>query len=388
MRLTREGIPFFLPWITREDKKAVCEALNSRWLTGGPHARDFEEVFANYVGTKCAIAVNSCTAALHLAMRALNIGPGDEVIVPVLTFASTANAPIFCGAKPVFADIDERTFNVSPKQILGKITSKTKAIIPVHYGGQPCDMKELLEIAEDYNLHIVEDCAHSLGAKYDGKQTGNFGVMGCFSFYPTKMITTLEGGMITTNDEKIERRLRILREHGMSRNALERELGATWRYDVIDLGYNYRLPEAQAALGISQLTGLDNGIKRRVHIASYYTKELGASDLGIAVPYRAPNRSHVFHLYTIKITESATKESGRNELFKNLALAGIQSSVHYTPLHLMSFYKHFLDKKTDTFPVADKIYEQILSLPIYPRLTKKDVHLITSRIKDFVRKSN
>jgi perosamine synthetase len=380
--LESDGIPFFVPQITNEDKKAVHEALNSRWLTGGPRAKNFEDDFANLLGTQYAVAVNSCTAALHLAMRALNIGPGDEVIVPDLTFAATANAPIFCGAKPVFADIDEETFNISPKQILQKITSKTKAIIPVNYGGQSCDMKELLEIAEDYHLHVVEDCAHSLGAEYNGKKTGNFGVMGCFSFYPTKMITTLEGGMITTNDEKIEKRLRILREHGMSRNALERELGATWHYDVVDLGYNYRLTEAQAALGISQLKRLNDGIKRRIRIAEYYDKQLSTENLGITVPHRAPHRSHVFHLYTIKCTRSRHGLT-RNELFKELSAVGIQSSVHYTPLHLMSFYKQFL-KKTDAFPIAEKIYEQILSLPLYPTLTKEDVVLITSRIRNFI----
>ena len=381
-----DGIPFFVPQITKEDKKAIREALNSRWLTGGPRAKDFENAFADFVGSKYAVAVNSCTAALHLAMRVLDIGPGDEVIVPDLTFAATANAPIFCGAKPVFADIEEDTFNVSPKQILAKITSKTKAIIPVHYGGQPCDMRELLEIAEDYHLPIVEDCAHSLGAEYDGKETGNFGVMGCFSFYPTKMITTLEGGMITTNDEEIEKRMRILREHGMNRNALERELGTTWHYDVIDLGYNYRLTEAQAALGISQLKRLSDGIKRRKRIAQYYDKELDTEDLGISVPHRAAHRSHVFHLYTIKYTKSKSGPT-RNELFKYLATAGIQSSVHYTPLHLMSFYKQFL-KKSDAFPIAEKIFEQILSLPLYPALTRKKVILITNRISDSIRKSN
>ena len=381
-----DGIPFFVPQITKEDKKAIREALNSRWLTGGPRAKDFENAFADFVGSKYAVAVNSCTAALHLAMRVLDIGPGDEVIVPDLTFAATANAPIFCGAKPVFADIEEDTFNVSPKQILAKITSKTKAIIPVHYGGQPCDMRELLEIAEDYHLPIVEDCAHSLGAEYDGKETGNFGVMGCFSFYPTKMITTLEGGMITTNDEEIEKRMRILREHGMNRNALERELGTTWHYDVIDLGYNYRLTEAQAALGISQLKRLSDGIKRRKRIAQYYDKELDTEDLGISVPHRAAHRSHVFHLYTIKYTKSKSGPT-RNELFKYLATAGIQSSVHYTPLHLMSFYKQFL-KKSDTFPIAEKIFEQILSLPLYPALTRKNVILITNKISDIIRKSN
>jgi len=385
-RSDHEGIPFFLPWITRDDKKAVRQSLNSRWLTGGPKVRGFEEEFAKYVGTKYAVAVNSCTAALHLAMRALSIGPGDEVIVPDLTFAATANAPIFCGAKPVFADIDEDTFNISSKQILEKITPKTKAIIPVHYGGQPCDMKEILEIATDYKLHVVEDCAHSLGAKYAGKQTGNFGTMGCFSFYPTKIITTFEGGMITTNDEKVEKKLRILREHGMSRNALERELGTNWYYDVVDLGYNYRLTEPQAALGTSQLTRVDDGIKRRIRIAGYYTKALKSNGAEIVVPHQDSDRSHIFHLYTIKVSKSRER-TVRNGLFKNLAGAGIQASVHYTPLHLMSFYQQFLDKKSDAFPVADKIYEQILSLPLYPTLTKKEVTLITTQIRSFVYES-
>ena len=372
--------------MTPDDKSAVFHALNSRWLTGGPLVRSFESAFAEYTGAKFAVAVNSCTAALHLAMRALNIGPGDEVIVPDLTFAATANAPIFCGAKPVLADIDEDTFNLSPKQVLKKITSKTKAIIPVHYGGQPCDMKELLEIAKDYKLHVVEDCAHSLGADYDGKKTGTFGAMGCFSFYPTKIITTLEGGMIITNDERFDKRLRTLREHGMSRNALERENGATWFYDVVDLGYNYRLTDPQAALGASQLKRVENGIRRRIRIAGYYDKELNAVGQGIVVPHRAHGRSHIFHLYTVKIPESRGG-SARNELFKKLANAGIQSSVHYTPLHLMSFYKQFLDK-SDSFPVAEKIYNQILSLPLYPTLTKKEVIQITGRISEFAHESN
>jgi perosamine synthetase len=383
--LDDQGIPFYVPWMTSDDKKAVFQALNSRWLTGGPLVKNFESEFANYLGTKFAVAVNSCTAALHLSMRALNIRPGDEVIVPDLTFAATANAAIFCGAKPVLADIDEKTFNISPKQVLNKITSKTKAIIPVHYGGQSCDMKELLEIAQDKHLSIVEDCAHSLGADYNGKKTGTFGAMGCFSFYPTKIITTLEGGMITTDDEKLYQRLRLLREHGMSRTAIDRESGATWYYDVVDLGYNYRLTDPQAALGSSQLKRVEDGIKRRIRIADYYDKELSTAAPNVTVPFRAPNRSHIFHLYTLKIPES---KGGvyRNELFKKLANANIQSSVHYTPLHLMNFYKQFLNKKSDTFPVAEKIYNQILTLPLYPNLTKKQVTKITGEIASFVNK--
>jgi perosamine synthetase len=382
--LEPDEIPFFVPWITAKDKKAVQEALSSRWLTGGPRAKDFESAFADFVGTKYAVAVNSCTAALHLAMRVLDVGPGDEVIVPDLTFAATANAAIFCGAKPVFADVDEETFNISPTEIAKKISSKTKAIIPVHYGGQPCDMKEILEIADDHHLSIVEDCAHSLGAEYAGKETGTFGLMGCFSFYPTKMITTMEGGMITTNDQKIEKRLRIMREHGMNRNALERELGTTWRYDVVDLGYNYRLTDAQAAMGISQLKRLGEGIKRRRRIAKYYDIQLSSSDLGITVPVRAPDRSHVFHLYTIKYKKSKNGPT-RNELFKGLSAAGIQSSVHYTPLHLMSYYRRLL-KKSESFPNAEKIFEQILSLPLYPGLTRKNAILITNKIGEIIRK--
>ena len=370
-----------MPKLAREDKKAVLEALNSRWLTGGPRVKEFEAAFASYVGTKYAVAVNSCTAALHLAMRALNIGPGDEVIVPDLTFAATANAAIFCGAKPVLADIDEKTFNISPEQILEKITSKTKAIIPVHYGGQPCDMKEISEIAKDHKLYVVEDCAHSLGAKYGGQQTGTFGMMGCFSFYPTKIITTLEGGMVTTNDEKIDKKLRLLREHGMNRNALERESSATWSYDVVDLGYNYRLTEPQGALGITQLKEADETTRQRIRAASYYTKQLSDPDLGITTPYTAPNRSHIFHLYTIKIKPNSPGKT-RNEVFKKLAESGIQSSVHYTPLHMMTFYQQFLNKRTDHFPVAERIYKEILSLPIYPSMKRKQIEAVSAKITD------
>jgi perosamine synthetase len=379
--MKNDGIPFYIPWINKDDRKAVCEALKSRWLTGGPQAENFERMFADYIGTKYAVAVSSCTAALHLAMRSLDVKTGDEVIVPDLTFAATANAPLFCGAKPVFADVDEKTFNISPNDVLNRITSKTKAIIPVHYGGQPCDMKELTEIAEDHKLFIVEDCAHSLGAKYEGRQTGTFGIMGCFSFYPTKIITTLEGGMITTNDAKIHKRLQLLREHGMNKTAIQRELSATWSYDVVDLGYNYRLTEPQAALGISQLKRIEQGINRRIRSASNYTKQLSSRNLNVVTPSTAPNRSHIFHLYTIRILQNSD-ETRRNKVFKKLSESGIQSSVHYTPLHLMSFYKQFLTEKSSHFPIAEKISKEILSLPLYPTLTGKNTKKITRIIRE------
>jgi perosamine synthetase len=374
-------IPFYVPWVTKEDKKAVSDALKSRWLTGGPKASEFEKLFAEYIGVKHAIAVNSCTAALHLAMRVLNIKTGDEVIVPDLTFAATANAPIFCGAKPIFADIDEKTFNISIEDIMNKITPNTKAIIPVHYGGQACDMQEIQEIAEDHKLHIVEDCAHSLGAEYKGKKTGNLGTMGCFSFYPTKIITTLEGGMITINDNHLAQKSRILREHGMTKTAFDRESDATWYYDVVDLGYNYRLNELQAALGISQLKRVEEGIKKRIRIAHYYSKKLSMPALkGIIPPYEAPDRSHIFHLYVVKMQENEIGIT-RDRLFRELLNNQIETSVHYTPLHLMSFYKRFL-KKSDRFPVAERICKQILSLPLYPTLTRANVDYIAKKLKD------
>ena len=378
------SVPFYVPWITREDRRAVYEALKSRWLTGGPQAGDFEDKFAEYVGSKHAVAVNSCTAALHLSMRVLDVKAGDEVIVPVLTFAATANAPLFCGARPVFADIDEKTFNISPKDIQERITDKTRAIICVHYGGQPCDMKEILEIAQDHKLEVVEDCAHSLGASYDDIMTGNFGRLGCFSFYPTKIITTLEGGMITTNDEKLDKKLRLLREHGMSRTALERESNATWRYDVVDIGYNYRLTEPQAALGKEQLRRVDRGIRKRIKAANFYTKQLTEYiPVGVVPPHIAPKRSHIYHLYTIKI-QAKTAGTTRNQVFNELAKSGIQSSVHYTPLHMMSFYKQFIDRKSGGFPVCERICEEILSLPLYPTMTRKDITRVATGIEEAI----
>jgi dTDP-4-amino-4,6-dideoxygalactose transaminase len=379
--MEQEIVPFYVPWITAEDKEAVLKALSSRWLTGGPIATQFEEEFAKYIGVDYAVSVSSCTAALHLAMRALNIKPGDEVIVPVFTFAATANAPLFCGARPVFADIDDKTFNISPEDILERITSKTKAIILVHYGGQACNMKEINEIAEDYKLDIVEDCAHSLGAEYEGEKTGKFGI-GCFSFYPTKIITTLEGGMITTNDKKIAKKLRILREHGMTKSAIQREHTKNWQYDIVELGYNYRLNEVQAALGLSQLMRVEEGIKKRIELANYYAEKLNSPMLhGIVPPYKATNRRHIFHLYAIKVQEEIAGIT-RDELFKRLTKAGIGLSVHYTPLHRLSFYKRFFRKKSKGFPNAERVYKQIMSLPLFPTLNKKQINFVVKKIEE------
>lgn len=376
IKVKRE-IPFSVPWVTEEDKKIVLETLNSRWLTGGAKTKEFERLFANYLGAKHALSVSSCTAALHLAMRALNIGPRDEVIVPVFTFAATANAPLFVGATPVFADIDEETFNISSKSIHDKITEKTKAINVVHYGGQPCDMKEIVQIARRHNLYVVEDCAHSLGAEYLGQKTGSIGEVGCFSFYPTKIITTFEGGMATTNDGEVAEKIRLLREHGMTRGAFAREKTKTWYYDVVDLGYNYRLNEVQAALGISQLKRVEEINRRRAEAANFYTHKLKEID-GIIPPHEAQDRTHVYHLYAIRVTDRYGLT--RDELYKKLSAKGIGLSVHYTPLHLLSFYKKKLGYKKGDFPVAEKISKEILSLPLFPKISKAQLDYVVEEI--------
>jgi perosamine synthetase len=373
----KQEIPFFIPWITEEDKKAVLEVLASRWLTGGPKAKEFEKLFASYTSAKYSISVNSCTAALHLAMRALNIGPGDEVIVPVLTFAATANAALFVGAKPVFADVDEKTFNISPKQIEQKITKKTKAVIVVHYGGQPCDMKEIMEIAEDHNIEVVEDCAHALGALYKGKNVGTFGAVGCFSFYPTKIITTIEGGMATTQDKEIANKMLILKEHGMTKAAFARENKASWYYDVVDLGYNYRMNEVQAALGIAQLKRMDDINEKRIEAAKYYTKRLSEIE-GIVTPYEAEDRTHLYHLYVIRVLKEKFGID-RNDLFNNLSASGIGTSVHYTPLHMLTFYKN-LGYGKQSFPVAERVSKEILSLPLFPTISKSQIDFVAKEI--------
>jgi dTDP-4-amino-4,6-dideoxygalactose transaminase len=376
--LSNIKIPFCPPDICKQDKESVLNVFDSQWLTGGSKTLEFEKNFAKYLGMRNAIAVNSCTAALHLAMRALNVRKGDEVIVPTMTFAATANAPIFCGGIPVFADIDENTLNISVESIKKKLTNKTLAIIIVHLAGMPCEMDEIMELADENGLKVVEDCAHSLGASYHGKQTGSFGVMSCFSFYPTKSITTGEGGMLVTDDNVLAKKVRLMRSHGITREAFERQDTNSWKYDVTDLGYNFRMPEMSAALGVSQLSRLDEMNDKREKIAKFYTKRL-ANVKGIEVPYQPAGRISSYHLYTIRVK----KEYGmsRDELFKRLAERGIECSVHYTPLHLLGFYRNEFGAKRGDFPIAEKAYEEIISLPLHSGLLPWQMEYIANQVE-------
>lgn len=370
-------VPYFVPWITRKDKSAIYNSLNQRWLTNGPYLQKFEKSVGSFVNTKYAIGVGSATQALHIALRTLGITNGDEVIVPTFTFAATANSVIYCGAKPIFVDVDPDTFTIKPDEIKKNITKKTKAIIPVHYGGQSCDMNEISYICKTHNLFLVEDCAHSLGSTYNEKMCGSIGNIGCFSFYATKVMTTGEGGMISTNNKKINEKARLLRSQGMSIQAREREKDAQWKYDIVDLGYNYRLDEIRSSLGLSQFERINHSNKMRMKIAEKYDK-LIKNIKGITTPIKKSDRNHIYHLYTIKIEKDYPLS--RDELFLKLSKNGIGTSVQYYPLHLMSFYRKNFKINSSKFQNSNKLKDQVICLPIFPKMTNKQIEYVVKSL--------
>lgn len=371
------NVPYFEPWITSQDKKSVMSSLNSRWLTNGPFLQKFEKIVSNFLKTKFAIGTSSATTSLHLSLRALGIKPGDEVIVPTNTFAATENSVLYCGATPILADVDLDTFNISVTDIKKKITRKTKAIIPVHYGGQSCDMTEIINISKKFNLKIVEDCAHALGSTYKNKKCGSFGVCGCFSFYPTKIITTGEGGMVSTSNSNIARKINLLRSQGMSVSAKSRESTGGWKYDVVDIGYNYRIDEMRCALGFSQMKRIDQINKLRIKVAKKYDKALSKIE-GIILPINKKDRNHIYHLYPLRITSDY--HLTRDELFAKLHDSGVGCSVQYIPLHQMSYNEKII-QKNQKFPNADLIKNQILCIPIYPKIHDKQIQKVVSILK-------
>ena len=329
-------VPFVVPNIDNSDKKAVITALESNLLTGGPTLRKFENSFRDLTGSKYAIGVSNATAALQLSLKSLKIGKDDEVIIPDMTFVATANAVLFTGATPILADINFEDLNISVESIKKNMSSKTKAIIPVHFAGKSCNMKEIRKIAKQYHVKIIEDCAHAVGTKFGHTHVGNFGEAGCFSFYPTKNLTTIEGGMIITNSFKTAQYIMKSRNHGISRTLKERfSNGLPWDYEIFEMGYNFRLDEIRSCLGVNQLKRIKKMNKLRRMAADYYTTNL-RSIKGIITP-KLNEKSHSWHLYVIKIQ----KEFGisRDELFKKLLANGERTSVHYNPLHKFSLYK-------------------------------------------------
>ena len=350
--------------------------MNNRWLTNGPFLKKFEKNIGKFVGSKYSAGVGNATQALHLSVNSIGIGVGDEVLVPTFTFAATANAVNYCGGTPILVDVDPDTFNISPKSIIKKITKNTKAIIPVHYGGQSCDMDEIISIAKKHNLFIIEDCAHSLGSTFKNKKCGSMGTAGCFSFYPTKVITTGEGGMVTTNDNAIYKRVTLLRSQGLSVSAHDREKKSQWKYDILDVGYNYRLDEIRASLGLSQFQRINKINEMRIKIAQKYDQLIGRIK-GITTPYKKSNRNHIYHLYTIKIEKDYPLT--RDELFKKLSKNGIGTSVQYYPLHLMSYNKKKYDPRD--FPNANILKDQVICLPIYPKMSMKQIEYVVSNLE-------
>lgn len=392
MKSKRKGDIMYIPYgrqsIDDADIEAVVKVLKSDYLTTGPAVAAFEKKVADYVGAKYAVAVSNGTAALHVACLAAGIGEGDEVITTPITFAASANCVLYCGGTPVFADIDPDTYNISPEELEKKITSRTKAIIPVHYTGQPCDMDAILEIAHKHNLLVVEDGAHALGAAYKGKKIGSIADMTCFSFHPVKPVTTGEGGMIVTDNEELYRRLVLYRSHGITRDKdmmqqYEEQLQQSsdpalqeaadmlrgdvmdpggWYYQQLELGYNYRITDISCALGASQMDKLDRFLERRRQIAKKYD-EAFADIPQIKTPWQQEGCQSGWHLYMIQ-----TMERSRREVFDGLRQAGIGVNVHYIPVYRHPYYQrngyagvHCLN--------AEAFYERAISLPIFPGLT-------------------
>ena len=378
---TTKSVPFHAPSIGEEAIRAVTETLQSGWITTGPKTRSFEEAFARFIGVRHALAVSSCTAALHLSLDAARLREGDEVLVPTLTFAATAEVVAYFKAKPVLVDVDPLYFNLSLEDAGRKITSKTKVIIPVHFGGHPCPMNSVLELAATNGLTVVEDAAHAIPAKYRGQNIGTLSPMTAFSFYATKTLTTGEGGMVTTNDDSLADRVSLMRLHGMSRDAWKRYTAAgTWRYEITEAGYKYNLTDPQAALGLVQLSNCEEMWRRRVEIAQKYDSAL-ASLKAYRTPLVAQDVQHAWHLYVVLVKPSAIGIH-RDQVIEELRERGIGTSVHFIPLHLHPYYQRTWGYQPGQFPVAEDYFDRCISLPIYPSMTDEDVNHVIEALQD------
>lgn len=371
-------IPYGKQWVDDEDVAAVVDVLKSDWLTTGPVVSQFEEAVAEFVGAEHAVAVNSGTAALHAMMFALGIGYGDEVIVPTLTFAATANCVVFQGGTPVFVDVLPETLLIDPAAVEVAITPKTKAIIAVDYAGQPCNYARLQAIADEHGIPLLTDGCHALGASYGETMVGSVTEMTAFSFHPVKPITTGEGGMVTTNNADFAKKMRSFRSHGIQTDARQREEQGTWFYEMQELGYNYRICDIQCALGLRQLSKLPAWIERRQDIARQYDEAFSRSAQIRPLKCHA-HVSHGYHLYVVRLMNQ-----NRGQVFQSLRDSGIGVNVHYVPVHLHPFYRVNFGTHVGQCPVAEAAYECMISLPVFPRMTDEDVLTVISTLSEVV----
>lgn len=362
--------------IDDDDIAAVVETLKSPFLTTGPKIAEFEETVATYVGAKYAVAFSNGTAALHAACFAAGIGKGDEVITTPITFAASANCVRYVGGDVVFADINEQTYNIDVIDIERKITPKTKALIPVDFTGQPADMDAIMELAKRHNLVVIEDGAHSLGAEYKGRKVGTLAHMTMFSFHPVKPVTTAEGGIIVTDNRHYYEQLKLFRSHGIEQTAYAEEQGV-WYYEMTSLGYNYRMTDLQAALGVSQMKKLGDFIEKRRKLAKLYNELLCDID-GITIPYQLENTQSGWHLYSIQLNEQSIGKT-RKQIFEGMRAANIGVHVHYIPVYWHPYYQR-MGYQRGLCPVAEKWYEGTLTLPLHPSMTEQDVTEVVSLI--------
>ncbi len=367
-------IPYARQAIDQDDIDAVAEVLRSDWLTTGPAVARFEEAFADYVGIKHAVAVSSGTAALHAVMRAIGVGPEDEVIVPAITFTASANAVVYEGARPTFADVDRATLLIDPSDVEAKITSKTKAIIAVDYAGQPCDYDALRAICQKHGLVLVADACHSVGGRLGEKRVGRLADLSVFSFHPVKHIAAGEGGMVVTDDLKVAEAIRRFRNHGIVTDHHQRAKSGAWFYEMVELGYNYRMSDIHCALATSQLAKLDASVARRNVIARRYD-EAFANIPGVDPLAQRADVLNAYHLYVVQIGD-AGGEPARDNVYAALRARGIGTNVHYIPVYLHSFYQERFGYGPGLCPVAEATYARILSLPMFPSLTDEEVEAV------------
>ncbi|MCL5958532.1 MAG: UDP-4-amino-4,6-dideoxy-N-acetyl-beta-L-altrosamine transaminase [Chloroflexi bacterium] len=364
-------LPYGRQQIDEDDIRAVVDVLRSDWITTGPKVAEFEEKLAEYVDARYAVSFSSGTAALHGAAFAAGLGPGDEAIATPMTFCATANCLLYQHAKPVFADVCPDTLNIDPVEVAAKITPRTKAILPVDYAGHPVDLQEIVELAERHGLVIIEDACHALGAEYRGRRVGSISHMTVFSFHPVKHITSGEGGMVTTDDSRLAERLRTFRTHGINSAASQRQAEGRWYYEMVDLGYNYRLSDIGCALGVSQLDKLDSNLARRRHIAEMYS-EAFQSIPHVQPPVVRSDANPAWHLYPVRLDLDRLK-AGRREVFGALRAEGLGVNVHYIPVHLHPYYREQFGYRGGEFPVAERAYEELISLPMFHSMTDEDV---------------